>query len=141
MKTIFPGFGWALAVILTLTPVAFAAEDLALVQNEAQEPQDLSEAYHQLVQSFRSGDSKAIQEFILGDTVKITAEPRAKDKEEYGTDINLSFAQSGFSAEVLSVRQDAPDIYLLRTNSSYLRFVKTQQSGWKLFEYGDKPIE
>ena len=101
-------------------------------------PDGLYETYAELVKVMR-GDHEQIKEFCLPHAITITTGGRPKEMREYGP-MNLPFLMSGFHANILHLRKDSEDTYLIRTGSSYLYFVRTKTMGWKLYHYGDKPI-
>ena len=66
---------------------------------------------------------------------------RPKASREYGQDMNLPFLKRGFHKYILNLRKESDESYLIRTGSSYLFFVRISGGDWKLYRYGDKPIE
>lgn len=102
-------------------------------------PKPVQAAYDDFVRVLEKGNPDEIKAAMLAGAVEITSQPR-KDNAEYGTDINLPFLSKGFRKEVMNTRKEKDGTYLVRTSSSYLRFVETKQ-GWRLYRYGDKPIE
>jgi hypothetical protein len=104
-------------------------------------PDDLYTVYAQLVAAVETGDQGAIQQYCLPQAVTFTTGARPEASREYGQDMNLPFLKRGFHKYILNLRKDSDDSYLIRTGSSYLFFVRTKRGGWKLYRYGDKPIE
>ncbi len=105
-------------------------------------PPKVKATYEKLVKVLRSGDEAVIKKMTLHDSVMVTSQPRAPGKEEWGREINLPFIRSGFQDEIQLTRSyDGGDVFFIRTNTSYFMFVETKKSGWKLYRYGDKPIE
>jgi len=103
-------------------------------------PADLYEAYAGLVSAIETGEQGNIQKYCLPHCVTFTTEERP-EMREYGQDMNIPFLKKGFISAIETVRKDSNDVWLLRTGSSYLFFVRTKSMGWKLYKYGDKPIE
>ena len=110
-------------------------------QGKAQMPEGLHRIYVALVKAMDAGREEEIKSYSLPQSVKISRETRPEKSREYGEEINLPFLKTGFNKEIQGVRKEADGIYLIRTNTSYLFFVETKNSGWKLYRYGDKPIE
>ncbi len=135
----------ALALCLGAAPVlAKPPARLALLrhyQGKEPFPPALLAAYEGLVLALERGDPGEINKHCLPQAVSLSTAPRPAKTREYGTDVNLPFIKQGFDRHVRSLRRDALDVYLVRTGSSYLFFVEGKQSGWKLYRYGDKPIE
>lgn len=104
-------------------------------------PDDLYHAYAALVKAIESGSRDAIQKHCLPQSVTFTTGARPEKGREFGQSMNMPFLKNGFHKYILNLRQDSKSTYLLRTGSSYMWFVKTSTEGWKLYRYGDKPIE
>ena len=66
---------------------------------------------------------------------------RPVEQRELGRTLNLPFLKQAFSPEISLIRQDSPDVLLLRTGTSYLRYVRVASGQWLIYDYGDKPIE
>ena len=134
----------AVAPLWTVSATQSTALQQGHVTEERQDtplPPDLHARYEQLVRAFRSGNVDDIQTICLPNAITITTHVRWGDNSEYGIDINIPFARDRFASEILDVSIEPDGAYLLRTSSSYLFFVETKQHGWKLYRYGDKPIE
>jgi len=110
-------------------------------RGEVQLPDDLYDVYAAFVKSVETADQSAIQKHCLPHSVNFTTGARPEKTREYGQDINIPFLRNGFHKFILNLRQDSEDTYLIRSGSSYMWFVKTKSEGWKLYRYGDKPIE
>jgi hypothetical protein len=104
-------------------------------------PDPLFAAYKRLIRALERGDQAEIDKHCLPHAVSYTSTPRPTKTREYGTDVNLPFLKQGFDKYVRALRKDSPDTYLIRTGSTYMYFVKASRIGWKLYRYGDKPIE
>lgn len=108
-------------------------------RGKVQLPEDLYKTYEELVQVM-TGKQVRIKEFCLPHAITITTALRPEKSREYGP-MNLPFLKNGFHKYILNLRKDSDDTYLIRTGSSYMWFVKTKSEGWKLYRYGDKPIQ
>ena len=86
--------------------------------------------------SVQTGGQK---KFCLG-SVEVSDQGDPK-RGEFGTGINIPWMKKHFRAEVFGCRKHPDDTFLLRTATSYLFWVQTRSGEWKLFKYGDKPIE
>ena len=102
-------------------------------------PPELQSAYDRLVKAFEAADVREINRCPLLGAVTIVDTER-KENREYGPDINLPFLKKGFDKKILSVTESGDGTYLIRTSSTYLRFV-LYRNEWKLYRYGDKPSE
>jgi hypothetical protein len=103
-------------------------------------PEDLYRAYRKLVELMRRGDRDQLSSVSLPGSVRLQTEPRPKGKVELGEELSLPFARERFSPHVRLLRKERDDVYLIRTSTSYLRFVCTRSGAWRLYHYGDKPI-
>ena len=108
---------------------------------EVQLPDDLYDAYAAFIGAIETADFGEIQKHCLPHSVSFTTAARSQKMREYGPDINIPFLKKGFHKYILNLRKDSEDTYLIRTGSSYTWFVRTKSEGWKLYRYGDKPIE
>ncbi|MHC4178917.1 MAG: hypothetical protein ACYSWU_15500 [Planctomycetota bacterium] len=108
---------------------------------EVETPEDLYNTYADVLRAMETGDQAEIEKSCLPHSVTFTTGARPEKTREYGEDMNLPFLKSGFHRDILDLRKDSEDTYLIRTGSSYLFFVRTKTTGWKLHRYGDKPIE
>jgi len=77
---------------------------------------------------------------MLPDVVAISIKPRT-EHQEYGGDLNLPFAKERFSEQIMGMSRLSASTYSIRTATSYISFVETASDGWKIFRYGDKPIQ
>jgi len=102
-------------------------------------PDELRKAYDVLIRAFEAADVPGIRGCALQGALVITSEERSANRE-CGMDLNLPFLKHGFSKKVLRALEEDDGTYLLRTATSYLHFVP-YRNGWKLYRYGDKPIE
>ena len=130
-------------IMIPLMLVCFLAPQLESSQQAREKPdlpKELRETYDALVKSFESGKKEAIEPFILRYAIVITTGHRPKKREEYGP-MNTPFLKSHFLKDIQAFRKEKDGTYLVRTGTSYLRFVETKNYGWKLYDYGDKPIE
>jgi hypothetical protein len=118
-----------------------AKELLKDYRGEVQLPDDLYDAYSAFVAAVETADEEAIEKHCVPYSVAFTTDARPEATREYGTDINIPFLRRGFHKYILNLAQDSEDTYLIRTGSSYMRFVRTKAEGWKLYRYGDKPIQ
>ena len=100
-------------------------------------PEKLRLTYAAFVASVETGGQAA---FCLPHGVEVNPQADPK-REEYGTGINIPWMKTHFSPHVWSCRKDPNDTFLIRTGSSYLFWVQTRAGEWKLYRYGDKPIE
>jgi hypothetical protein len=93
------------------------------------------------VKAVETLDKRVIEKHCLPHSVTITTAGRPKETREEGWNINIPYLQSGFSKQIEGFKKESEDTYLIRTASSYMRFVNTRSEGWKLYDYGDRPIE
>jgi len=103
-------------------------------------PDDLYQTYADFVSAMQTAEQGNIQKFCLPRSVSFTTEERPEKVREYGQDINIPFLKKGFHPLIENFRKDSEDVYLIRTGTSALFFVRTQKGGWKLYLYIDKPI-
>ena len=104
-------------------------------------PDDLYRAYETLAEAMKRADQDRIEALSLPGSIRISTGRRPGTSIEYGTDLNLPFLRERFMPQILVVRKERDDVYLLRTGTSYLRFVATRAGAWRLYHYGDKPIQ
>ena len=102
-------------------------------------PEELQKVFDGLIRAFEAANDQQIYSFALEGAVTVTAQER-KENPEYGTYINLPFLKKGFDKKIFRAIEGTDGTYLIRTGSSYLRFV-FYRNAWKLYRYGDKPIE
>ncbi|MHC4940944.1 MAG: hypothetical protein ACYTHK_18540 [Planctomycetota bacterium] len=102
-------------------------------------PDALYGAHARFAKAMKAGDTKAIGACCLPAAVAIDTQVRKKPVE-YGTAINIDFAKTRFTPEILGLRDAGAGCVLVRTGTSYLRYVETAKHGWRLYDYGDKPI-
>jgi hypothetical protein len=112
---------------------------LAKVRGEIECPEGLYEVYAGLAGAMKAGDVEGIRAPCLPGAVEIEKKPREKSVE-YGRNVNLPFAKERFMPDVFLLRDEGAGCVLVRTGTSWLRFVKTAEHGWRLYDYGDKPI-
>lgn len=105
-------------------------------------------AYVKFAETARqAGDStkllSALNRLILPQAVEFTTDrrPQENDREFYGADINAPFLQSHFDPNVMSIRKDSDDAWLIRTSTTALWFVETKSGAWFLYRYIDKPFQ
>ena len=108
---------------------------------KVQLPDDLYDVYAAFIRAVKTADLGDIQKQCLPHSVTFTAVARSEKMREYGPDIYIPFLKKGFHKYILYLRKDSQDTYLIRTVSTYMWFVRTKSQGWKLYRYGDKPIE
>ncbi len=108
---------------------------------EAQLPDSLYKAYADLVKAIQTGEQGNIERHCLPFSVTFTTKDRPPASREYGQDINMPFLKDGFHKYIFSFEERPDDTYLIHTGSTYMFFVETKTAGWKLYRYGDKPIE
>lgn len=104
-------------------------------------PESLIDAYARFMEAVRTGDQEAIEVHCLPQSITFTSVPRPEASRRLGQDMNLPFLKQGFSGLIWSIRKEAEDRYMIRTGTSCLYFVNTPASGWRMYRYGDKPIE
>ncbi|MBM4043942.1 MAG: hypothetical protein FJ279_02410 [Planctomycetes bacterium] len=104
-------------------------------------PEDLYDTYAAFVKAIETADQSSIQNHCLPHSVTFTIRSRSEKTREFGEDMNIPFLKNGFHRYILDLRKDSDDTYLIRTVSSYMWFVRTKSEGWKLYRYGDKPIQ
>ncbi len=103
-------------------------------------PASLLKAYTQFVAVARKPTEERLRGLCLPDSVEITTAAR-KQNQEYGRSLNLPFLREGFTPGILNAAKPDENVIVLRTGTSYLRYIKTSAGDWKLYGYGDKPIE
>jgi len=103
-------------------------------------PSGLLRTWQALTAALAAGDEAAIASFARPFAISVNRHERAGSQREYGRDINLPFAKLGFSPEIVTVRKDGDDAWLIRTTTTACWFRKTSD-GWVLERYLDKPIE
>ena len=134
-----------IALIFTFSALSLHAEDeinlLGSYHGEVVIPEPLLQVYTELAGAIVSADWAKVQTLSLPHSVNFTKEKREDKSREYGQEMNEGFMKDGFSPLILSVRKDSDDAYLIRTGTSYLFFVHTKSGAWKLYHYGDKPIQ
>ncbi len=108
---------------------------------KVQLPDDLYNVYAAFIKAINTADFGDIRQQCLSNSVSFTKDARPEKMREYGPDINIPFLKNGFHKYILYLRKDSKDTYLIRTVSTYMWFVRTKSEGWKLYRYGDKPIE
>ena len=92
-------------------------------RGDVQMPDDLYQTYEQLVRVFTEEQNR-ILEFCVPHAITITTELRSEKSRAYGS-MNRAFLKSGFQKQILGLRKDSQDFYLVRTATSYLFFVRT----------------
>jgi len=137
------GLPIVLLAVSAILPVARAEEKrplLARYRGAMKCPDALYVAHARFTQAMKAGDADAIRACCLPAAVRIDAQMRKKHVE-YGSAINIAFAKTRFTPEILSLRDEGAGCVLVRTGTSYLRYVLTAKHGWRLYNYGDKPIQ
>ena len=114
---------------------------LSMYKGDVEIPGELYRTYERLVKAFRKGDQKAIKNICLPRAVKINTGMRPVDRKDIGSDINMIFARDSFVSTIHGISKGDHGVFSLRTGSSYLSFVETKHSGWRLFYYFDKSID
>jgi RNA polymerase sigma factor (sigma-70 family) len=112
-------------------------------------PEDLRARYTKLIRAFRARDEGRIRELSLPGSVMIRGgfpyNGYGSEERVARGEVNPQFAQDvgllGFAADVVTVTKHSEDVYLLRTSTSGLSFVRTGSSGWKLYAYFDRPLK
>lgn len=99
--------------------------------------------YARLVEAMKSGDESLIASLCKPDAIRLISTPRAERAKEAGSakEINLPFAKEGLDVQLILVRKDSDQRYLLRTTTTAFWFTKTADGQWQLTDYLDKPIE
>lgn len=131
-------------LLLAGSQVIYADPSEALLgdyRGQGRLPKDLYDTYADLVKAIETGDQASIQRYCLPHSVTFTTKTRPEKSREYGQDMNLPFLKKGFYKDILNLRKDSQDTYLIRTGTSHLFFVRTKTMGWRLYRYGDSPIE
>jgi hypothetical protein len=104
-------------------------------------PGELLDTYGRFVTATKEPTPEVFNEFCLPNSVEITVDPRPEKGRFYGRDLNLPFLKNEFASRILVLRNEDGKAFLIRTATSYIRFVDTAATGWKIYDYGDKPIE
>ena len=102
-------------------------------------PDDLLVAYNGFADAAKSSDTDRISQSVLPHAVRIRVWMEAAVTEK-AEDICLWRLGDKFAPDIMVVRKDAADCYLIRTASSATSWVKTESMGWRLYHYLDKPI-
>ncbi|MDX2360172.1 MAG: hypothetical protein QNK23_05170 [Crocinitomicaceae bacterium] len=129
-----------------LITTTYTANDLIKTYEGTVElPIDLLNTYTDFVNTIKDTTDlqKLLIDFCIADSVIITTEIRPEEQREWemGEDMNIPFLLNSFSPEILGLRQDSKNEYLIRTVTTAFRFMKSNDSAWKIFYYLDKPIE
>lgn len=103
-------------------------------------PSSLSQSYSSFIAACKRGDEERFKSFLRPGAVEMSLKPRT-EHYEYGRDLNLPFLRDHFSDQSLGSSQLSASVYSIRTATTYISFVKTAAEGWKIFRYGDKPVE
>ena len=141
MKSLTIATGFILIAATLVVSAANEQELLKQYKGEVVLPQELYQAYSNLVAAFQTGRKEEIEKFCMPDKIKFTTAPRSKDNRQYGQEINIPFLKDGFDQFILNLRKDSETEYLIRTGSTALWFSRTEEGKWKLSKYLDKPIE
>jgi hypothetical protein len=120
---------------------------VASYRSDDKAPPALLAAYIRFAETARqASDSRKLlselNRLMLPNAVEITTgrRPEENDREFYGADINVPFLQSHFDPNVISIRKDSDDSWLIRTGTTGLWFVETKSGAWFLYRYIDKPF-
>ncbi|MBA4064484.1 MAG: hypothetical protein C0501_12370 [Isosphaera sp.] len=100
-------------------------------------PTGLVTTYAAFVAAVRTGD---VAKFCLPHAVEVSGKPDPA-RGDYGSGMNLPWMKQLFREKVVSCRRDGDDGFLIRTSSSYLHWVQTRSGEWRIYRYGDKPVE
>ena len=111
-------------------------KDCRYAKPEDRPPEELRLTFTKFAESVKGGGQA---KFCLN-SVEVSDQEDPK-RGEYGTGINIPWMRKNFSAEVMGCRKDSDDTYLIRTGTTYTFWVRTRSEGWKLYKYGDKPIQ
>ncbi|MHC4956310.1 MAG: hypothetical protein ACYTGZ_20910 [Planctomycetota bacterium] len=103
-------------------------------------PDGLYVAHARFAKAMKAGKADAIRACCLPAAIRVNEQLRKKHVE-YGPAINIPFAKTRFTPEILGLRDEGSECVLVRTGTSYLRYVKTAKQVWRLYDYGDKPIK
>ena len=120
------------------------AQEMALLsqyRGDVQLPDSLVRAYAQFTETTADATEEQLKAFTLPHSVDITTASRVQEQVEYGTAMNLPFLKTRFQPRILNLRKESEHCYLIRTGSSYIRYVETASNEWKIYNFGDKPIE
>lgn len=104
-------------------------------------PDALLRAFAKFVEATEDANEEQLKTFCLPYSVQFSSDQRTGLYREYGTGINLPFLKSHFHKQILNLRWENDSCLLVRTGSSYIRYVQTSKNEWKIYNYGDKPIE
>ncbi|HBM15805.1 MAG TPA: hypothetical protein DD381_05620 [Lentisphaeria bacterium] len=104
-------------------------------------PDSLLSNYTELVTALRLCDKSRVESLIGKEKITLTDTDRATAASDYGTDINLNFLKNNFQPQILIVRRDSENDFLLRTATTAFWFKKDSKGKWKLVNYLDKPIQ
>ncbi len=103
-------------------------------------PEELLAAYSRFAEAAKKADMASIQEVVLPHAVRVyfMMPANAMDRSE---DIRTWGFGERFIPDVLVIRNEAKNIYLIRTASCATWWVQTGDMGWMLYHYLEKPIE
>jgi hypothetical protein len=141
MKNVILALGFG---VLCLSAIVHASEDRPLLseyRGRERIPDSLYETYAKIVKAMRDGSEKEIRAHCLPFVPEITREPRPKKTEEYGHDINLPIAKTRFHNKIFFIKKQSYGCYTIATQTSGFGFVETKDSGWKLYQYSDWPVQ
>ena len=114
---------------------------LSQYHGEVELPNSLLRAYWQFTEATEDATKDKLKGFTLPYAVSFTTVARGEANNEYGVDMNLPFLKTAFHKQIMNLRMESEYCFLLRTGTSYIRYIKTASGDWKIYNYGDKPIE
>lgn len=100
-------------------------------------PKELIDTYARFVEAAKKDGE--VKKFFLSQAVRFTT--RDTKDIEYGEEIDKKFLITRFQGAVQAFYKEPDDCYLIRTNTTAVRFVQTKSGDWKVYRYLDKPIE
>jgi hypothetical protein len=103
-------------------------------------PDDLLAAYNTFADAAKKADGDSVSQLILPHAIRMRA-MMDRANTETPEDICLWRLGDKFSPDIMAIRKDASDCYLIRTASCATWWVHTKNMGWKLYQYQEKPIK
>ena len=103
-------------------------------------PNSLLRAYAQFTIVADAPNKEKLKAFTLPHSVVVETTVRVGKYPEYALGLNIPFVKEKFRKRILNIRKESEHCYLIRTQSSYIRYIKTASKEWKIYQFGDKPI-
>ena len=125
------------ALAFTLQPVDWFDQ----ARTDGDVPADLKWTYTRFVKAAKAYKKtvERMEAFCLPHAVDVSA-GHQPNRPETARDMNLPFLYEHFSPKGFRVIQVEGDVYVIRTSSSGISFVRTKTGGWRIYRYVDAPL-